>query len=898
MDFRKKIFIPMVTLVIVGCVSVFITSIFLYNRELNTSMHEKNNVAQMVAEHEIENMKENARIAAMGMAGNHDLMDALVRKDREKIIDISNALQTMSRVDYCTILDRNGIVLTRTHEPEIYNDSLAHMPHVKQALNGKIESYVAQGVTIRLGAYAGAPIYDDNSNIIGAVSLGFRLNNQQFAYEIKALTGCEVTVFLNDERVSSTILHEDGSYVLGTKAPEIISERVLAGESYIGELEIFGRELFTRYAPLYGVDDEIIGMLFVGYYTEEDKNKIFVFIMSGLLITLAVLITCIILASFISGSIDRWYKRTMKEIEKANVKLETAVTEARNANATKSIFLANMSHEIRTPMNSIIGFSELAQYDDIPQKTREYLGNIQDSAEWLLKIINDILDISKIESGKIVLENIPFDLSDIFSHCQSEVIPKAKEKGILLYCYAEPSIGKKMHGDPVRLRQVITNLLSNAIKFTNVGTVKLLAAVEGRTETSTTINFEIKDSGIGMTPEQIARIFEPFVQGDDSVTRRFGGTGLGLSITKNIIELMGGTLHVESTIGVGSKFNFSITFELVDDSVFIPPPKYLVDVYEKPNFKGEILVCEDNSLNQQVINDHLARVGLKTFAAHNGQEGVDIVAKRLERGEKPFDLIFMDIHMPVMDGLDAASQITRMKVKTPIVALTANVMSNDIKLYRICGMSDCLGKPFTSQELWRCLAKFLNVEGQTTVDKNRQSAEEEKTLQKLMVNFVKENQNKFADITKAIEADDIKLAHRLTHTLKSNSGQIGKKRLQMIAATAEAYLSEGKNRLSKEMINDLETELKLVLEELAPILAAQQAGVSKYEITCPKKIKEIYEKLEPLLKNKDTECLNLLDDINSIPGANQLASQIEDYNFKLALETLENLKKEIAAGHE
>ena len=883
----------MITLVIVGCIAVFITSVILYNRELYAAMHEKNNVAQMVVEHQIENLKENARIAATGMAVNHDLIDALVNKDREKIIYIANALQIMAQIDYCTILDSNGNVLTRTHEPNLFNDSLAHLPHVEQALNGRIESYVAQGVTIRLGVYAGAPIYDNNMNIVGAVSLGFRLNNQEFVYQLKNLTGCEVTVFLNDERISSTILNEDGTYIMGTKAPENISEKVLAGESYIGEIKLFGRELLTRYVPLYGANDEIVGMLLVGYYTAKDKNKIFIFTLSGLLITLAVLVICIFLARYFSRNLDQWHMRTMEEIEDANEKLGEAVSEARTANAAKSIFLANMSHEIRTPMNSIIGFSELAQYDDIPRKTREYLGNIQDSAVWLLKIINDILDISKIESGKIQLEKIPFDLTDIFSHCQSEIIPRAKEKGILIYCYAEPSIGKKMLGDPVRLRQIITNLLSNAVKFTNVGTVKLLASVKEKSENSITINFEIKDSGIGMDPEQITRIFEPFMQADDSVTRRFGGTGLGLSITKNIIEIMGGKLLVESVIGVGSKFKFSLTFDLIDDSSYTPIQKFMTDTYEKPNFKGEILVCEDNSLNQQVINDHLSRLGLKTFTAYNGRIGIDIIENRIKNGEKPFDLIFMDIHMPVMDGLDAASKISAMGLKTPIVALTANVMSNDLELYRNCGMSDCLGKPFTSQELWRCLIKFLPVESYSAIDKHRQNAEEEKMLLKLKINFVKENQTTYDDIVKAAKFGDIKVAHRLAHTLKSNAGQIEAKQLQAAAAAVEAMLMKENSLIDMDLIHILKAELKKVLEELAPLLTALSAKKDTNKITDTDKIREIFEKLEPMLKNKDTECLKMLDDINSIEGTDELANQIEDYNFKLALETFTKLKQEI-----
>jgi len=361
-------------------------------------------------------------------------------------------------------------------------------------------------------------------------------------------------------------------------------------------------------------------------------------------------------------------------------------------------------------MNSIIGFSELAQDGDISQETGEYLKNIQKSAKWLLNIINDILDISKIESGKIELESIPFELSDIFMQCQSAITPKAMEKGLDYRCNSEFAGGKKLLGDPVRLQQALINLLSNAVKFTHAGEVKLTVHVENMCADSIAMNFEVSDSGIGMTGEQMERIFEPFVQADDSVTRRFGGTGLGLTITKNIIELMGGELAVESLAGAGSKFSFKLTFDFADDTACGEPDKSASAFLKRPSLKGEVLICEDNGMNQRVICHHLAKVGLTTVVAQNGKEGADIVAERARSGGKPFDLIFMDIYMPVMDGLSAASEISAMGVKTPIVALTANVMPSDLSHYRECGMSDCIGKPFVAQELWRCLLKFIPVD--------------------------------------------------------------------------------------------------------------------------------------------------------------------------------------------
>ena len=391
--------------------------------------------------------------------------------------------------------------------------------------------------------------------------------------------------------------------------------------------------------------------------------------------------------------------------------------DAERASKIKSTFLANMSHEIRTPMNSIVGFSELALDGKTSPKTRDYLGKIIENADGLLQIISDVLDFSKVEAGRMELENIPFDLHELFISCRMIIMPKAEEKGIKLHFYAEPSIEKKLLGDPTRLRQVLLNLLSNAVKFTHTGIVKLKAAVTGLSNDNIKLYFEVKDSGIGMTAEQIEKIFEPFAQAEAGTTRKYGGTGLGLTITKKILEIMGGTLSVESTLGVGSKFSFDLELKTTD----APQEKYnkhkvVHSGFEKPTFDAEVLLCEDNVMNQEVIREHLTRVGIKTVLAENGKIGVDIVQSRKEKKEKQFDLIFMDIHMPVMDGIEAAEKILALDTGVPIVALTANIMSTDMEIYMASGMKDCVGKPFTSQELWHCLTKYLKPIVQQKLD--------------------------------------------------------------------------------------------------------------------------------------------------------------------------------------
>jgi len=542
-------------------------------------------------------------------------------------------------------------------------------------------------------------------------------------------------------------------------------------------------------------------------------------------------------------------------------------------------------------MNSIIGFSELAHDVGNPEKTNQYLTNISDNAKWLLNIINDVLDSAKIESGKVVLEHIPFDLEDVVAQCQSAIMPKFVEKGLDLYCYSEPLADKKLQGDPVRLRQVIMNLLSNAVKFTNTGTVKLLTSVTSFDDKQASINFEVKDSGIGMDPEQITKIFEPFLQADDTVTRKFGGTGLGLPIAKSIIELMGGKLNVESELDIGSRFSFDLTFDLITDTN-APAQKLILNDIDRPTFNGEVLVCEDNGLNQQVICEHLTRVGLKTVVAYDGKECLDIIMERVQRGEKPFDLIFMDIHMPVMDGLEASAKIIGMGIKTPIVALTANIMSNDLEFYKKSGMFDYLGKPFTSQELWKCLIKYFSVVSVTTIDKNEQAADDEKALKQLQIYFVKNNQDTLTEIVQAIDSGDIKLAHRLVHTLKGNAGQIGEKKLQEIAAKAEDMLTNGTSRLNDKQLHSLDAELKAALERLEPLLI-EAAKKSKPETADTSIALEIIERLEPLLINRKPECMNMVDEIRTIPGGEELALFVEDFEFKKALTELSKLRKKL-----
>ncbi len=603
--------------------------------------------------------------------------------------------------------------------------------------------------------------------------------------------------------------------------------------------------------------------------------------------------------------------------------LQDAVLAAEDASKLKSAFIANMSHEIRTPMNGVIGFTELALDDGgISEKIRDYLNKIKISANGLLEIINDILDISKIEAGRMDLEKAPFMLHDILNQCETICHPKATEKGIMLYLYSEPGIGRSLLGDPTKLRQILLNLLTNAIKFTHAGVVKLMAVAEASDENTIRIRFEVKDSGIGITKDQIAYVFEAFAQGDNSTTRKFGGTGLGLSITKSLIELMGGKLEVESVVGLGSKFNFTLTFETTDEPIQVTyNEEALKAPLKKPVFKGEVLVCEDNVYNQQVIYEQLSRIGLGVTIASDGKIGVDMVYNRMLAGN-PFEIIFMDIHMPIMDGLEATKKLQEIGNKAPIIALTANTMAKDREKYLSHGMSDYIGKPFGSPQLWSCLLKYLipvdflpifssghsdGVDSKNGVTQSvainrklgiERSAYDEGVYNKLLRSFKKSFKYVVDNIRSEVSLGNLTQAHYYAHNLKSGAGTIGATELADAAYVIESSVSGMEATFTNEQIESLERALCAVMQELSSLSEEQEIKYDETAALDIEKATQLVQKLLPLLESFDAQCLEFLDEVKSTLhpiGENftNLVKQMETCNFGMAFETLNNIKNDV-----
>jgi two-component system, sensor histidine kinase and response regulator len=408
-----------------------------------------------------------------------------------------------------------------------------------------------------------------------------------------------------------------------------------------------------------------------------------------------------------------WTVKVPVEIDRAEtavIALSTDVTElhklkeqADAANQAKSDFLSNMSHEIRTPMNSIIGMAHLALKAVSDPKQRDYLGKIFHSSQHLLGIINDILDFSKIEAGKMELEVADFALDTLLSNISSQLGESASRKGLELVYEVWPGLSHQLRGDPLRLEQVLLNFTNNAIKFSENGKIHIRARPVEDRDNTTLVRFEVQDEGIGMTLSQMGNLFQSFHQADTSTTRRYGGTGLGLVISKQLAELMGGTVGVDSRLGEGSTFWF--TARLAKGTSFLEPSDNAVQSEVLDSIRGaSILLVEDNIFSQQVGQELLEDAGAIVAVANNGKEAIDMLLRQR------YDCVLMDVQMPVMDGFEATRLIRsdpRLQA-TLVIAMTANAGREDQRRCIEAGMDEFVTKPIAPQLLFNVLSKWMN----------------------------------------------------------------------------------------------------------------------------------------------------------------------------------------------
>ncbi len=494
----------------------------------------------------------------------------------------------------------------------------------------------------------------------------------------------------------------------------------------------------------------------------------------------------IILPLFFHSVIDRLHG-AVANLHSANAELE-------KVHAAKDEFLASMSHELRTPLTSIIGNSQFLLEQNYPDEVRTIFKDIESAGNTQLALVNDILDMSKIESGKFTIEEAPYNLTAMLGEVERMLVVRAKDAGNRLVVTQQQEQQSYLIGDAQRIAQVLINFLSNAIKFTSKGEVRLTVWND-----SSTLFFAVKDSGIGMSPETLARLFKPFEQADGSISKRFGGTGLGLFISYNLARLMGGTIQVESREGVGSTFTLKIPYMVTAQSIEQVDQQAVSQGEASAKLSGSVLIAEDTPELQLLERRILESMGVAVTLANNGREAVELAQAA------SFDLILMDMQMPEMDGIEATRALRDLGDTTPIVPLTANVMQKHRELFVELGCDDFLGKPIDKQELSRVLRCYLVSE--TSVAAAPEISDE---LMQLFFNgLIKKKQNLMDGLTQL----NWQLIQDTAHTIKGSAPSFGYPLLSESATELEQMIEQKEMELVTTVVMRLVAEIDQVLTD-------------------------------------------------------------------------------------
>ena len=564
----------------------------------------------------------------------------------------------------------------------------------------------------------------------------------------------------------------------------------------------------------------------------------------------------------------------------------------------KNAFLSNMSHEIRTPITAVLGISEIRlQSKDVPPEIEESFIRIHNSAKLLLGIINDMLDFSKLEDGKMTVLQEEYETVSMISSFAHLNYDRLKDKDIEFNLYVDEKLPIVLVGDALRIEQIMINLLSNAFKYTDTGSIDLNIRCRPSAEGTITLVCTVRDTGIGMTKEQLETIYTAYTRFHEKTKRSTIGTGLGMSIVYKIINLMGGHIKMESVVGKGTIVTVSIPQKMASPEVLGKDTTSRLQKFEtyasnedakifkftpEPMPYGSVLIVDDIETNLFVAKGLLAFYGLKVETCNSGNEALE----KIKQG-KVYDLILMDYMMPTLTGTETMRMMRDMRYINPIVVLTANAMTGVKEEYIRSGFDDFLSKPIITKNLNDILMKHIRHKQpreviEAALKSNKKTVKQKDIddyqsnsglVEKLRVDFAKNQKNAFANILQALDADDPETAHRLAHSIKGLAALIHESALSQAAEHVENLLDSGKKPTNKAL-SALEYELKNVLDSIS--LPEVKAS---YDM-------EVLAKLKPLLEHRKAECLELLDELRFIPETAIISRQMQKLDFGGALKSL------------